>query len=405
LRLGLGLASVVVLAVLWMPSHPGDRSSRDQGVRGCAAFAGVLERMGMEVQSLRVGLRPIAQRPVGSVLVLPVAQGALGSPALASYEVQRVIEFVTSGSTLIIVTDRDHSLLSAFGISYLWDELDAGPRGAVRRYRGTAVLPAAHALDGPLSLHGRGGLDPGASGAEPLFAVAGTPVVVRKQIGEGQVVVVSDPFTISNEGLGAGANLDFYVGLIGDSLQPSGVVMFDDLHAGAGTERGIVAYARNAGFLPALLLIALLAVLYLWRAGSRLGVVLPAVDRRDSRPSSEMVLAVGSLYDRAGLVHHALEVGERRLRNRVVARARLAWGGEAIELWVEQELGSQALEELRWLQRRFSELRGQARPAMEDVLKWARRSQDFQGHWPITDRSSTNPIAAEAHASSRLQRD
>ena len=154
--------------------------------------------------------------------------------------------------------------------------------------------------------------------------------------------------------------------------------MFDDLHAGAGTGRGIVAYARKSGFLPALLLILLVVACYLWRAASRLGVILPAVDRRTSRASVEMVHAVGSLYDRAGLVHHALDVLARRLRGRVERLAGIAWQGAPMALWIEQELGSEALVEVRWLQDRFAELRGQEQPPLDEVLKWARKSQDFQ---------------------------
>jgi hypothetical protein len=381
LRLAMGLALVAVVGALLMPGIPGDRSSVDRGPGGSAALRGVLERMGLEVESMRVGLRPLSQRPVGSVLVVALAPGLLQSPAFSAIELRWVEQFVESGSTLILVADRDHALLVRFGIEYLRraiDDDDVGPDG---RFHATAVLPEPQTLAGSLSLAGRGGLGPNDRDVDPLFAVAGAAVVVRKQVGAGWVFVVSDPHTISNAGIGEAANLVFYSGLIAASLSARGVVMFDDLHAGAGTGQGVVAYARKSGFLPSLMLILLLLICALWRAGSRLGAVLPAPDRRSSRGNIEMVYAVGSLYDRAGLVHHALDVLARRLRRRVEHRAGVPWDGDPMAHWIEVELGAQALEEARWLQERFVELHGQSRPAMDEVLHWARRTQEFPSRW------------------------
>jgi len=383
LRLALGVAVVLVVAFFLVPTLPGDRSTMDRGPGGSAALAGVLERMGIEVESMRVGLRPLAERPIGSVLVVVLAPGLLQGQAFTPPEITWVTEFVGAGSTLIVVADREHSLLSTFGIGYLWEELDDDYSELQHRFRGIAVLPEPHTLYGPLSLVGRGGLAVEESGADTLFAVAATPVVARKEVGAGSVIVVADPFTISNEGLGEAANLAFYSGLIRDSLGRDGRVMFDDLHAGAETGRGVVAYARKAGFLPALLLTLLLAIFYLWRAGSRLGVVLPAADRRSSRASIEMAHAVGSLYDRAGLLHHALDILADRLRGRVERRAGLDWQGSPMADWIEKELGLQALKEVRWLQGRFIELRGEPKPPLEEVLRWARRAQEFQIRWLV----------------------
>jgi len=384
LRLAVGLALVTVVAALLMPGIPGDRSSADHGPGGSAALRGVLERMGLEVEGMRVGLRPLAERPVGSVLVVALAPGLLQSPAFSAIELRWVRQFVESGSTLILVADRDHMLLEGFGIEYLAraiDEDEAGPDG---RFEASAVLPEPQCLAGSLSLAGRGGLDPADHDVDAIFAVAGTAVVARKQLGEGWIFVVSDPHTISNAGIGEAGNLAFYSGIISASLSAGGVVLFDDLHAGRGSGRGIVAYARKSGFLPALMLIGLLLICALWRAGSRLGVVLPARDRRSSRPSIEMVYAVGSLYDRAGLVHHALDVLAQRLRRRVEHRAGVPWEGQPMAQWIERELGAQALEEARWLQERFVELHGQDRPGIEEVLGWARRIQKFQSRWLAT---------------------
>jgi hypothetical protein len=400
LRLACGCALVVLVALLLLPSTPGNRSTSDRGVAGTAALSGTLQRMGLRVESMRVGLRPLRDQPKGSVLVVVLAAGPLQSPGFSSIEEQWVLDFVAAGNTLLIAVDRQHPLLDALSVRYQERPKGARRQGTRRsdatasRYQAHAVLPEEHSLYGALSLAGRGGLDLSDSSLEAIYAADGQAVVALGRSGAGQVVVVSDPFTLSNKGLGEGANVAFYLGLISDSLRKDGIVLFDDLHAGASEARGIVAYASRSGFLSALLLALLVALLYLWRAGSRLGGVLPARDRRSARASTEMVHAMAGLYERAGLIDHALTVLSTRLEERVQVKAGVELAKASTSEW-GRELGAPARTELQWLHESLLRLATQESPSADDVLRWARRSQQFQSLW------LTKQIARDDYSVSR----
>jgi len=352
--------------------------------------------MGLSVQSMRVGLRRLRDQPEGSVLIVVLAAGPLQSPAFNGSELRWVLEFVERGNTLVIAADREHALLDELGVVFTTRQ-ERGRDENRNRHRATAVLPGPHSLYGPLSLAGRGGLDLSESSFVAMYAVDDHAVMARSVLGSGEVVVVADPFTLSNEGLGEGANLALYTGLIGSSLGEDGVVLFDDLHAGAHADRGVVAYARRSGFLPALLLAVVLLLFYLWRAGSRLGSVLPARDRRSALASAEMVHAVGGLYERAGLAGHALKVLSRRLGERVEAKSGALLVDAASSEWA-RELGDEAIEELSWLQDQLLRLCAQESPGVDEVLLWARRSQQFQGRWMATDTWPEHHSAMRATA-------
>jgi len=342
--------------------------------------------MGLRVESMRVGLRPLRDQPKGSVLVVVLASGPLQSPAFSAMEGQWVLDFVAAGNTLLIAADRQHPLLDLLSVRYqerakVRRRGDAqGPDVTGSRYKAHAVLPEEHSLYGTLSLAGRGGLDLSDSALQALYATDGQAVVALGERGAGQVIVVSDPFTLSNKGLGEGSNVALYGGLISAAVGADGRVLFDDLHAGANEARGIVAYASRSGFLSALLVALLLAGFYLWRAGSRLGAILPARDRRSARASAEMVHAMAGLYERAGLMGHALTVLSTRLDERVQLKGGVELAKAPESEW-GRELDASARGELQWLHERLLSLTAQESPSSDDVLRWARRSQQFQNLW------------------------
>ena len=396
LRLTFGLVLVLLVAAVLLPNPPGNRSSRDRGSAGSAALAGTLERMGLSVQSMRVGLRSLRDQPTGSVLIVVLAAGPLQSPAFSSRELRWVLEFVERGSTLLIAADRDHPLLDELDVAFE----ERAREGSRNRYAATAVLPGPHSMYGSLSLAGRGGLELSESSFAAMYSVAGQAVLARSMLGSGEVVVVADPFTLSNEGLSEGANLDLYTGLISSSVGEHGVVLFDDLHAGAPADRGIVAYARRSGFLPTLLLALMLVLLYLWRAGSRLGSVLPALDRRSGLASAQMVSAVGSLYERAGLAGHALEVLATRLSEEVELRSGVPLA-DAAASGGARELGNEVVDELSGLHDGLAQLSLKEAPGVDEVLRWARRSQQFQRRWMARETLQENESAMDATTGER----
>jgi hypothetical protein len=357
------------------------RASDDRGPHGTAAFAAVLRRLDLPVDSLRVGLNPLRRAPAGSVLFLVSAPSLLPSAIVGEGELARLERWVEEGNTAVVVTHYPDAFLERLGPAFDWDSLPRLERDAVERTRpALAVLPGPLSLAGALAVEGRSTL--AADGTdEALFAVDDHPVAVRRALGTGTVIAVSDPFTLENRGVGVGANLEFYLAVVRRHLGEGGHVLFDDLHAGGGDEFGVVAYARRAGLAPALLLLVLLAGAWLWRASARFGSLLPPADRRNPRASSELVFAIGGLYERAGLHAHALALMSRRFRRKVERRSGRSWKAEAPDAWVAAELGPEAARAFERIRHGFATLLPLTAPDADDVLVLARRIHRFETTW------------------------
>lgn len=351
----LGAALVIPGLALLSGTTGGDRSSTDRGPEGSAALAGVLRRMELPVESLRVGLTPLRLEEPGSVLFVPSSPGLLSAPGISGGELSLLKRFVAAGSTLVVVSDRRSPVLEHFGF-------DLDPRARPRRKAserdpdGEEALPVLlgpEAVGGSLRVEGRAAFE-AAVEDEALFVTVQTPgllgnsgsdpafVAVRRSVGSGWVYAVSDPSTLANAGIGRGGNLEFYVRLVERQLGPEGRVLFDDLHAGGGDDHGVVAYAREAGLMPTLVLLVLLIALYLWRASCRFGTVLPAVAEQHPRASIERVEATAALYERAGLYAHGLSVLSRRFRRRLETRSGMAWDRHRLREWIDRECGGEA---------------------------------------------------------------
>jgi hypothetical protein len=360
----------------------GSRATGDRGPEGTAAIAAVLTQLGHPVESMRVGLNALVRAPEGSVLFLIAAPTLIPSAIVGEGELTRLEKWVEAGNTAVIVTHYPDAFLETLGPDFLWDELDRLDRDAAQRtHTAYAVLPGPLTLGGALAVEGRGGLKLHGLRDEPLFAVDAHAVAVRRSLGDGTVVAVADPFTITNRGLRYGGNLDFYVAVVRTHLGEGGHVLFDDLHAGGGDDFGVVAYARRAGLTPALLIVLLLGAAYLWRAGSRFGAVLPPPDRRNPRASSELVGAIGNLYERAGLHSHVVALMSRRFRRKVEQRSGLAWKREALEGWVASELGPDAARLFARIRHGFAALLNRSDPDPDDVLTLARNVHRFESTW------------------------
>lgn len=371
----LGLAGLLAVAV-WVVRSAGsaDRSSTSLGPEGTAALAGVLGRMGHEVESVRLGLHVLSNRPMGSVLFLPMAPG-LVSTGIGASELARLEQFVRAGSTAVVLTHYTDPVTEWLGREYAWRAIDGG--GAEGPPLALPVLPEPLVFGGGLQMEGRGGLKPH-GGDDVLFAVGEVPVVVRRRDGDGTWFLVADPGTATNRTLGRAGNLAFYTALVERHLGPGGRVMFDDLHAGAGDSKGLVAWARGGGLLPSLLALVLLVAAWIWSAGLRFGAILPAVGQRAARPTTDLVGAVATVYERAGLQAHALAVMSRRFRRRLERHAGRSWSGGQLNAWVQAELGESAGRDLERIRRRLGELLADPSPRLEDVRAAAALLHHFE---------------------------
>jgi hypothetical protein len=134
--------------------------------------------------------------------------------------------------------------------------------------------------------------------------------------GAGRVVVLSDPFIVSNAGISLADNLQLAVNVI---TAESGLIAFDEFHQGYGAnENQIAAYFRKTPILALCGQLCLVVILLVWSSGVRFGraLPLPYIDRRSNL---EFVSSMAELQRRARAYDLAVENIYTRFR-RVLVR-------------------------------------------------------------------------------------
>lgn len=139
-------------------------------------------------------------------------------------------------------------------------------------------------------------------------------MLVDYAYGRGRVVVMSDPYVVSNAGINRADNLFLAVNLVG-----RGRVLFDEFHQGyGGGGNEALAYFRGTPVVWLFAQGALVALALVWTRGRRFARPLPApsVDRRSKL---EFVSSMAELQQRARAYDLALENVYARTR-RALAR-------------------------------------------------------------------------------------
>ena len=147
---------------------------------------------------------------------------------------------------------------------------------------------------------------------------SGGGVVVDYPYGQGRVVLLSDPYLITNGGVRLKDNLTLAINLVGGP-QAQGLIAFDEYHQGRGITRN--AFASYFAGTPVLAIggqIVLLVLVVLWTNGRRFARPLPLV-QVDRRSSLEFVASMAELQERSRAFDLAIENIYSRTR-RVLAR-------------------------------------------------------------------------------------
>ncbi|HEX8559254.1 MAG TPA: DUF4350 domain-containing protein [Pyrinomonadaceae bacterium] len=142
-------------------------------------------------------------------------------------------------------------------------------------------------------------------------------LLVDYAYGRGRVVVLSDPYVISNAGINRSDNLFLAVGVVTGGLK--GRVAFDEFHHGYGEARNhLFAYFRGTPVLWLFAQGALLALMVVWTRGRRFARPVPE-PRPDRRSKLEFVSSMAELQQRARAYDLAVENVYQRTR-RALAR-------------------------------------------------------------------------------------
>lgn len=162
--------------------------------------------------------------------------------------------------------------------------------------------------------------------AEEAEAVSSAPVVhvsdkngallVDYVYGDGRVILLSDPYIVTNAGIRSNDNLQLAINAL---TTYDGLIAFDEYHQGRGVTRN--AFASYFSGTPVLAIagqLVLLILLILWTNGRRFArpLPLPQVDRRSSL---EFVASMAELQERSRAFDLAIENIYTRTR-RVLAR-------------------------------------------------------------------------------------
>ena len=141
-------------------------------------------------------------------------------------------------------------------------------------------------------------------------------LLIDYSYGSGKVVLLSDPYMVSNGGIRLNDNLQLALNVI---TAEDGLIAFDEYHQGKGaTQNSFAAYFSGTPVLLIAAQLGLLVLLILWTKGRRFGrpLPLPQVDRRSSL---EFVASMAELQQRARAFDLAIENIYTRTR-RVLAR-------------------------------------------------------------------------------------
>ena len=142
------------------------------------------------------------------------------------------------------------------------------------------------------------------------------PILVDYTYGLGRIVVLTDPYIVSNGGIRLNDNLQLALNTL---VGIGGLVAFDEYHQGKGvTQNAIASYFAGTPVLGFAAQATLLILLIVWTNGRRFGrpLPLPHVDRRSSL---EFVASMAELQERSRAFDLAIENIYTRTR-RVLAR-------------------------------------------------------------------------------------
>ncbi|RXK53324.1 hypothetical protein ESB00_16640 [Oleiharenicola lentus] len=148
------------------------------------------------------------------------------------------------------------TLAEAWGVTMQQRWLLSRQPGAQRTPEAETTLPAEVAWKSDLYF-----TPADAAGWRVLYRRAGEPVLMEKAVGRGSLVLLSDAFCLSNEGVHLSRATDLLAWLVGNQRQ----VVFLEGPLGVLEETGVGHLARRYGLHGALALCVLLGLLYAWR--------------------------------------------------------------------------------------------------------------------------------------------
>jgi len=218
-------------------------------------------------------------------------------------------------------------------------------------------------------------------------------LLVDYSYGAGKVVILSDPYIVSNGGIKLDDNLQLAINAI---TARDGVIAFDEYHQGRGvTENAFAAYFAGTPVLALGAQIGLLVLLMLWTNARRFGrpLPLPQVDRRSSL---EFVASMAELQERSRAFDLAIENIYSRTRRVLARHAALDYNSSRAEIAARvAERSSVDAHKLETLMRQCEEAINGAPIGARQSIDLVRRLRDVERSLGLLTRLRDERQAAE----------
>ncbi len=218
-------------------------------------------------------------------------------------------------------------------------------------------------------------------------------LLIDYNYGAGSVVILSDPYIVSNGGIKLDDNLQLALNVI---TARDGLIAFDEYHQGKGAvQNNLAGYFAGT---PVLLIagqIGLLVLLALWSNGSRFGRPLP-LSQVDRRSSLEFVASMAELQQRARAFDLAIENIYTRTRRVLARHAGLDYNSSRSEIASSiAARGTIDAHRLETLMRQCEEVINGAPCSWRESIDLVRRLREVESELGLRMRSREVRQAAE----------
>jgi len=211
--------------------------------------------------------------------------------------------------------------------------------------------------------------------------------------GAGRIILLSDPYIVSNGGIRLADNLHLAINAVAGS---GGLIAFDEFHQGhTASENPLLAYFADTPILAICGQLLLIVLAVVWTRGRRFGrpLPLPQVDRRSSL---EFVASMAELQQRARALDLAVENIYSRTRRVLTRYAGVDYGSPrshiAERIAARSSLDRAQVEELM---RKCEETINGAPITERQTLELVRRLRELEGLLGLRTRSREAKQAAE----------
>ncbi len=238
---------------------------------GSSALKETLQAAGRNVEILNRPFDRSAAPPEKTVLFY-LSPGIWGRGSADPQEMRNLKDFVLSGGRVFVATGGQDALLREFNIYTRWIyRADteflltcAAPVGSMKSYPGA----------GPLQVTRNWWLDSRWPQSTVLLAADTYPVMIRAEMGRGDIIVCSDPYILSNEGL-------FVVRaswLLSWIVRDRSTILIDETHHGVLDREGVTSLFGKYHLEPFIIFLTILLFLSLWMI---VPAFMPAIPRLD----------------------------------------------------------------------------------------------------------------------------